>query len=100
MDLEGSGGGAKWKRARSCCSVSRISAVISWVLLSKAFVNLLGPGKGSSAMEVAHSEICERCEVSRVAMMGVVSRCALMFRGRRVLSVLARSRAAFRVINS
>jgi hypothetical protein len=44
-------------------------AVMSWLVLSKALVKRLGPGKGSSAMEVAQSEIWERWEVRREVIL-------------------------------
>ena len=57
--LVGSGGGARWNKALSCDSVSRIRAVMSCVE-SKAFVKIFGPWKGSSAIEFEHNEICSR----------------------------------------
>ena len=67
----GNGGGARWNRALSCASVSRIKAVMSWVD-SRALAKILGPWKGSSAIELAHNEICSRCEERRDAMAAVV----------------------------
>lgn len=66
--LVGRGGGARWKRARSCASVSRIRAVMSWVE-RRALVKILGPWKGSSAIELEQREICSRCEDSRDAIV-------------------------------
>lgn len=75
--LGGSGGGARWKRARSCCSVSRISEVMSCVD-SRALVKILGPAKGRSAIELAQSEICSRCVDSREAIsIASLSGCAI-----------------------
>ena len=64
----GSGGGARWNKALSCASVSRIRAVMSCVE-SSAFVKIFGPWKGSSAIEFEHNEICSRWEESREAML-------------------------------
>lgn len=69
--LVGNGGGARWNRALSCASVSLINAVMSWVE-SRALVKILGPWKGNSAIELAHSEICSRCEERSEAMVAVV----------------------------
>jgi hypothetical protein len=55
-DLEGTGGGAIEKRARSCCSVSLIRAVMSW-WLRRALVNCFGRENGRSDMDEAQREI-------------------------------------------
>lgn len=64
----GSGGGARWNKALSCASVSRIRAVMSCVD-SSAFVKIFGPWNGSSAIEFEHNEICSRWEESNEAMV-------------------------------
>ena len=55
-DLEGTGGGAIEKRARSWASVSLIRAVMSW-WVRRAFVNCLGRENGRSDMEAAQRDI-------------------------------------------
>jgi hypothetical protein len=72
----GSGGGARWNRALSCASVSRIKAVMSCAE-SNAFVKILGPWKGSSAIEFEHREICSRWEESKEAMLNNM-RCSII----------------------
>lgn len=52
----GKGGGARWKRARSWASVSRINAVMSCGERS-AFVNALGLSKDREEMDEAQAEI-------------------------------------------
>jgi hypothetical protein len=70
-DFEGTGGGAIEKRARSCCSVSLIRAVMSW-WLRRALVNCFGRENGRSDMDEAQREIWSRCEDSRDEVMVVL----------------------------
>lgn len=55
-DLEGTGGGAIENRARSCCSVSLIRAVMSW-WVRRALVNGFGRENGRSEMDEAQMDI-------------------------------------------
>lgn len=55
-DFEGTGGGAIENRARSCCSVSLIRAVMSW-WVRRALVNCFGREKGRSDMDEAQRAI-------------------------------------------
>ena len=55
-DLDGTGGGAIEKRARSCCSVSLIRAVMSW-WVRRALVNCFGRENGRSEMDEAQRDI-------------------------------------------